>query len=261
MINGAERIGRPVDFGDDAIGRRALCGGEQLRKEGFRDIRHIAGDEDIPIGFGDSEGGEQSAQGTAIFDLVGNDGETQIEVFLNRAYERYASGGLADAGGNLIDQRLPVERKQSLVATHATAGSADQNEPRLAQMSHEMIVATSGYIVSSNKKVYICLLMAFAMLAASPSRAADVSSAISVPAATVHKTQVVKADARTGEAGSKRCGFDTTFDFKNHSTGWNEQQRLECAGGKILTRTRCGSSVGALDYQSREQLQRDCGFE
>lgn len=51
-----------------------------------------------------------------------------------------------------------------------------------------------------NKKVYICLIVAIAMLAASPSRAADSnSSAISVPAPAVHKTQVVRADSRTGK--------------------------------------------------------------
>ncbi len=48
--------------------------------------------------------------------------------------------------------------------------------------------------MESNKKVYICSLMAFAMLAASPSRAAD---AVSAP--VVHRTQVVKADPRTGK--------------------------------------------------------------
>jgi soluble lytic murein transglycosylase-like protein len=41
--------------------------------------------------------------------------------------------------------------------------------------------------------------MAIAMLAASPSRAADVSSAISVPAPAIHKTQVVRTDPRTGK--------------------------------------------------------------
>jgi soluble lytic murein transglycosylase-like protein len=41
--------------------------------------------------------------------------------------------------------------------------------------------------------------MALAMLAASPSRAAEVNSAISAPAPVVHKTQVVRADPRTGK--------------------------------------------------------------
>jgi hypothetical protein len=51
--------------------------------------------------------------------------------------------------------------------------------------------------VELNKKVYICFLMAFAMLAASPSRAAE-----SIPATTapvVRKTTVVRADPRTGK--------------------------------------------------------------
>ncbi len=51
----------------------------------------------------------------------------------------------------------------------------------------------------SNKKVYICFLMALAMVAASPSRAAEVNSATSAPAPVVHRTQVVRADPRTGK--------------------------------------------------------------
>jgi soluble lytic murein transglycosylase-like protein len=41
--------------------------------------------------------------------------------------------------------------------------------------------------------------MALAMLAASPSRAAEVNSATIVPPPVVHKTQVVRADPRTGK--------------------------------------------------------------
>jgi soluble lytic murein transglycosylase-like protein len=48
--------------------------------------------------------------------------------------------------------------------------------------------------VELNKKVYICFLVAFAMLAASPSRAAEVA-----PAPVVRKTTVVRADPRTGK--------------------------------------------------------------
>jgi len=55
-------------------------------------------------------------------------------------------------------------------------------------------------IVDLNKRVYICLIVALAMLAASPSRAADSNSpVIGVPAPVTHKTQVVKADPRTGK--------------------------------------------------------------
>jgi soluble lytic murein transglycosylase-like protein len=41
--------------------------------------------------------------------------------------------------------------------------------------------------------------MALAMLAASPSRAAEVNSAPPAPAPVIHKTQVVRADPRTGK--------------------------------------------------------------
>jgi soluble lytic murein transglycosylase-like protein len=41
--------------------------------------------------------------------------------------------------------------------------------------------------------------MAFAMMAASPSRAAEVIPATTAPAPVIHKTQVVRADPRTGK--------------------------------------------------------------
>jgi hypothetical protein len=105
----------------------------------------------------------------------------------------------------LPDHGSSGERQQGFAASHAPAGSAGQNVPRA---SHEMILPTSAgvcpkeydFIVELNKRVYICLIVALAMLAASPSRAADSNSpAISVPAPVTHKTQVVKADPRTGK--------------------------------------------------------------
>jgi soluble lytic murein transglycosylase-like protein len=53
--------------------------------------------------------------------------------------------------------------------------------------------------VLSNKKVYICFLMALAMVAASPTRAAEVNPGGAASAPVVHKTQVVRPDLRTGK--------------------------------------------------------------
>ena len=52
-------------------------------------------------------------------------------------------------------------------------------------------------IVELNKKVYICFVLAFVMLAASPMRAAD-SPVSPAPEPPEHKTIVVRADPRTG---------------------------------------------------------------
>lgn len=95
-------------------------------------------------------------------------------------------------------------QQQGHVASHAPAGSACRNVPRA---SHEMILPTRAsvcpkeydFIVELNKRVYICLIVALAMLAASPSRAADSNFPAITVAPVTHKTQVVKADPRTGK--------------------------------------------------------------
>jgi Transglycosylase SLT domain len=191
MVDGAERIDFSVDFRYQAIGSGFFSGLDQLLEKNRGNLRHIAGDQNIPIGAGNAEGGEKAPDGPAIRYGVGYDGKTEVHIFFWGADEGHAAGGGADFVGDFLDHRAVAQREKSLIAAHAPAGSAHQNK---ARSSHEMILATSGRIVLLNKKVYICLLMALAMLAASPSRAAEVDSA-----PIVHKTQVVKADVRTGK--------------------------------------------------------------
>jgi len=196
MINSTERIDFSIDFGDQAIGVRRLGGFEQFTQESFGDVRHIAGDEKIPISLSKAKRGVKPPQRAAIFDFVGYDRKAQMAIFFGRSNQRYISGRGTNPGGDPFDHGFASQGQQCLVATHAAAGSPNQNEPG---STHEMILATSGHIVLSNKKVYICFLMAFAMMAASPSRAAEVNSAVTAPAPVVHKTQVVRPDPRTGK--------------------------------------------------------------
>lgn len=194
MVDGAKRMNFAVDFGHHAIGVRGFGGVEQLLEKNLGNVRHIAGNEKIPIGLGMAKRGPEAAEGAAIFDGIGNHGETQAPVFIGRADESHIAGRTADDRGDLFDHTRSVERQEGFIASHAAAGSADQNEPRV---SHEMILATSGHIVELNKRVYICFLVAFAMLAASPSRAAESIPAMTAP--VVRKTTVVRTDPRTGK--------------------------------------------------------------
>lgn len=196
MVNGAQRIDFPIDFRYHAIRIGRFGGIEKLPQKNLGDSGHIAGNENIPIGFGVSKRGIKAAQRPAIFDFIGHHIDPQIPVFFGRTDQRDISRRGANPGGDLLDHGRSAEEQQGFVASHATACSSHQDESR---PSHEMILATSGHIVLSNKKVYICFLMAFAMVAASPSRAAEVNSAPATPAPAVHKTQVVRADPRTGK--------------------------------------------------------------
>ena len=193
MVDSAQRMDFSVHLRHQAIGIRGFGGGKQLLQEGFREIGHVAGDEKIPVFSGLGKRSVKPPDGSAIFDSVGHDGQSEMRVFFNGTDQRHVSGGGADAGGDGLNHSGTVERQQGFIAAHPAAGSPDKNEPR----THEMILATSSHMVDGNKKVYICFLVAFAMLAASPSRAADQTPAPTAP--VVRKTTVVRADPRTGK--------------------------------------------------------------
>ena len=194
MVDGAQRMDFPVDLRHHAFGVRGLGGLDQLFQKSLGDIGHIAGDDQIPVTPGKAKSGIEPSDRPAIFDRVGHDGKAQMRVLVGRPDQRHIAGGGLDSFGDFLDHARTPERQQGFVASHPPAGSAHQHEPGA---SHEMILATSSHIVESNKKVYICFLMAFAMLAASPSRAADSNSATTPP--VVRKTTVVRADPRTGK--------------------------------------------------------------
>lgn len=205
-VDGAEGVEFPTGFRDQAVGVGGFRSLDQLVQKRFRYMRHVAGDKNIPVRCGHRKGGVKTSERAAIFDFIGNDGETQMGVSSDRADDGHVAGGALNGGGDLLDHGRTGKRQQGFVASHAAAGSSRQNKSRAA--GHEMILATSASmppkkrrcIVELNKKVYICLLATIAMLAASPSRAADSTSVpTSVPAPVTHKTQVVRADPRTGK--------------------------------------------------------------
>ena len=193
MVDGAQGMDFSIDFRYQTVGIRRFGSGKQLFQEGFGKVGHVAGDEKIPIGTL-VKSSVKAAEGTAVFDGIGQNGKTEMGVFLNGTDQSYAAGRGLDLGGDGFEHAGAVEWQKGFVASHAATGSADENEPR---MSHEMILATSSSIVERNKKVYICFLVAFAMLAASPSRAADSTSVATAP--VVRKTTVVRTDPRTGK--------------------------------------------------------------
>jgi hypothetical protein len=200
MVDGTKGIDFPANLRDHAVPVRPLRGFQQLSEEGLGHVRHIAGDQNIPVGFGPSKRGIKSAQRPAIFDFIGRDRQAQMPVFFRRSNQSDTARRGANPGGDFLDHGDSAEGQQSLVASHAPAGATHQHEAcPINAASHEMILATSGHIVLSNKKVYICFLMALATLAAFPSRAAEVNPDITAPPPVVHKTQVVRADPRTGK--------------------------------------------------------------
>jgi soluble lytic murein transglycosylase-like protein len=213
MVDGAQGLESGGGCGDQAVGCGGFGGVQQVFEEIRGDGRHIAGNDQIPVRMRGAQRGEDPAKRTTTVDLIRKDGITQPLVSLRRTDERRASGSLTDSRGNVLEQRRAVHRQQRFIAAHAGAAPAHQHETgtHRAQAAHEMIIAYAatrygdaqsgdspyGDIVVANKKLYICLIMACAMLAASPMRAADPPVAAPAELAGA-KTLVVRADRRTG---------------------------------------------------------------
>ena len=65
---------------------------------------------------------------------------------------------------------------------------------------HETMVTIGPRMIPlANKRVYICFLLAFVMLAASPSSAADLAGSRTPPSVGTRQTFVVRVDRRTGK--------------------------------------------------------------
>ena len=213
MIDGAQRLESGGGGRDQAVGCGGFGGAQQIFEEVRGDGRHIAGDDQIPVRMRGAQRREDSTKRAAVVSQVWKNGITHPLVSLRRTDERRASGSLADSRGDVLEQRRAVHRQQRFIAAHAGAVPAHQHETgtHRAQAAHEMIIAYAatrygdaqsgdspyGDIVVANKKLYICLIMACAMLAASPMRAADPPVAAPAELAGA-KTLVVRADRRTG---------------------------------------------------------------
>ncbi len=201
MINGAQRVQSGVGLGRQAGAAKLLSGGKQVAQEARGEAGHVAGDHQIPVRAGGFQGGMEAADGSAARHQIGQHREPQMRVALGCADQRDVSRSGANSFGGALDEKGTVDGEQRFVAAHAGAAAAGEDESRCRV--HEKMVAMQrrGHRVSTrrNKMVYICSL-AFAMLAASPMRAADpATSSLLTPAADSGKVSVVRVDRRTGK--------------------------------------------------------------
>jgi len=215
MVNGAERLDSPCPFGDHAIGLGSFRSQEQILEEARGEARHIAGDDEIPFRSSDAEGRINASQRAAIIDGVRNHRESKRPVPVRRADQRHSSRGILQMPGQDLDERRAIQGKKRLVPAHAGTAAANQNEAGPRHIgAHEMMIAYANdrqsdavqrqrTVVELNKRVYICSVLAFAMLAASPMRAASPLST-PVPEPAERTTIVVRADPATGRLVRKK---------------------------------------------------------
>lgn len=209
MIDGAEGI--EFDAArftrDEAVGRTRFRCMEEAIEEVSGQGGHVAGDDQVPVGLGDAEGGVESAQRAAVIDEIGFDGIAEGGVAVRRADQSHVPGGFADASGDMVEQGRSAQGKKGFIASHTGAAATGENVSREgrpmghnpAGLAHEMMIPYvrrgQDHIAVGNNFVYICSLLSIVMLAASPTMAADIGS---VSTKVDAKTLVVRADPRTG---------------------------------------------------------------
>jgi hypothetical protein len=200
-VNGAQRVQSGAGLGRQADASQLAGGGQQVAQEAGGEARHVAGDHQIPVGRGRFQGGMEATDRSAIFHQIGQHAEPQMRVAPGRADQRDGSGSGADLLSSALDERGAVDGEKRFVAPHTGAAAAGEDESRCRV--HEKMVAMQRRVYEAatrrNKMVYICSLV-FAMLAASPMRAADpATSSLLTPAADAGKVSVVRVDRRTGK--------------------------------------------------------------
>jgi soluble lytic murein transglycosylase-like protein len=204
MIDGAQWIEAAGGFRNHGV-HRQLRGAEQVFEEGDGQRGHIAANDQIPGRFGDAQSSEDAAERAAALDHIGDDRIWQIAIPIGRRDDAHIAGGDVDLRCHVLDQRGTVQRQQGLVASHAGTSATRQDVTRARipcrRPAHEKMIAyvsqRDSHIVVRNKKLYICLIIGFAMLAASPTGSLLAADALSAP--PDRKTVVVRADPRTGK--------------------------------------------------------------
>lgn len=202
MINGAQRLDSARSLGSDAGLRRPPCGFDQSAQEIRRDAGHVAGDHKIPLRLGMEQRGVDSAHGPAFLHRVRDDRQPERRVFLRVSHQRHIANGLPDGLRDVFGQRPRTGRQERFIAPHAAAAASHKHEsgdvgvPGAVSALHEkmLTIAPGDRSLLTNKKVYICFILAFMILAASPIRAE--SASVSAPA---RRTFVVRVDRNTGK--------------------------------------------------------------
>ena len=207
MIDGAQRLKPEGGLGDHAIGVSCIGGLEQVREEVRRQTGHVASHNQVPVHLGNSQRGENSPKRSKAGDAIRDHGITKPAVTLRGTDQSDASGGGQHARGDVFDHSRAVQRQQRLIPSHPGAEPTHQHKSGVGKgtlrvrCAHEMMITYVSRkqcsIVDPNKKVYICFLVAIAMLAASP-YGFGMSPNDPGSDSSEHKTLVVRADPRTG---------------------------------------------------------------
>jgi len=202
VVNRTERVLRRRGFGNQTNSPRLDCCGQQFAQEFHRESRHIACDQQIPLGRSDFQSRVETAYRAAVRDQIGHYRDAEMRVALVRTNQSHATRSGADPLGGSLQEGAFLDRQQRPIARDVRTAPAAKDESRAGV--HEKMVTMpqreSRSPFCANKKVYICCLL-LTMLAASPLRAADPSAPSSLltnPASSA-RVSTVRVDRQTGK--------------------------------------------------------------
>jgi len=213
-VHGAKGFEASLGQRGDAEAAAAMRAPDEFAQEIRGKLRHVAGNQKIPLGFGVLQSRAQPADGTQIGLLIGKNRPPKAAVERGVAENGHGSGRASDGGGGANHERNAQMTEQRLVASHAGAAAAGQDKPRFP---HERIITSGGASVQSSLSIvirsgYNCLkqmaavcFLAAAVLAMTETttRGAEagtrsVPSGAQAAALASRVKSVVRVDAQTG---------------------------------------------------------------
>ena len=176
MVNSAEGMHSAVQaLRYQTLGIGVAGGQQHGAKHVHGQIWHVAGDQQVPIGLGEGESGVESADGPTTGNEIGNDRNIQEWIALGRTNDDGVLDHTGQFGDGAFKQSDTFALKKGFIAAHTGAEAAGQHpglrifERKRGAAAHEMMVASVRPSPTSirghwNKKVYICSLLAFAIV-------------------------------------------------------------------------------------------------
>ena len=207
VVDGAQWLKRAAGSrGRQGVGSAAAGVFQKPAQEAGADARHIAGENQIPIGGLRTQRGKDGTHRAGAGVQIGEYREAEMPVPGGIADQGGVAGGLRYLARNELRQRGATQRQQGLVAAHPRAATAHQNETGLP---HREIIASApgsaaqnplqkagGLAYTGDRNIfwYICFFAAALFYARALAAAPPPGSP---PAGTV--VSVVRADPRTGK--------------------------------------------------------------
>ena len=201
VVNRAEGLRQAVrPAGKHHAGLGPHGPGQELAQKGGGHFRHVAGDDQIPIGRSVMQGGEDGSQRTLAGVAIGNCRQLGVP------HQGDLAGGTGHLGGHGVHQVAPAKRQAGLIPAHTGTAPPRQHVARVRHKGNDNIRLTTvplfkgrpapradfGVNIRGNILRQFCFKLIIAGLAAGVALGAGADGSRKV-------TSVVRPDLRTGK--------------------------------------------------------------